>query len=183
MPRAGAVLTILSAIEDESIISALQDAVDEGHIDQIQADEVKDWWQKCPEILSPDIFPRPTLERRVVTEEEVALPGEEEAVVMEEKVATAAAHAEPVYTVLDPRSYEPGVEYQGLTPRLDTLEGKTVGIINMGGAGSEVMRTIGPALEATVPGCSTLYREMRPAGAMEWDFIESCDAIILGHNY
>jgi len=183
MPRAGAALTILSAIEDESIISALQDAVDEGRIDQIQADEVKDWWQKRPGILSPDIFPRPTLERRVVMEEEVALPGAEEEVVTEEKVAPAAAPAEPVYTVLDPRSYEPGVKYQGLTLRLDTLEGKTVGIINMGGAGSEVMQTIGPALKATVPGCSTVYRETHPGGTMEWDFIESCDAIILGHNY
>jgi lactate dehydrogenase-like 2-hydroxyacid dehydrogenase len=98
-------------------------------------------------------------------------------------LAPAAALAEPVYTVLDPRSYEPEIKYQGLTPRLDTLEGKTVGIINMGGVGSQVMQTIGPALKAAVPGCTTVYREMGAAGIIPWDSIESCDAIILGHNY
>ena len=100
--------------------------------------------------------------------------------------AAPAAPTEPLYTVLDPRSSEPEVEYQGLSPRLDNLEGKKVGIINMGGAGAEIMETIGPDLEAAVPGCTAVYLEAGhdPAamGGVS-ELIKSCDAIILGHNY
>ena len=99
---------------------------------------------------------------------------------------TPAAITKPVYTVLDPRSYEPEVHYQGLSPRLDTLKDKKVGIINMRGAGAEIMETIGLDLEAAVPGCTTMYREVgHEPGAIEGlkEFINSCDAIILGHNY
>lgn len=93
--------------------------------------------------------------------------------------------AEPVYTVLDPRSYEPEVDYQGLTPRLDTLEGKKVAVINLGGGNEEVMESIAPDLEAAVPGCDAKYLLTGHMGATEelWDFIKPYDAVIVGHNY
>lgn len=92
---------------------------------------------------------------------------------------------EAVYTVLDPRGYEPEVEYQGLTPRLDTLEGKKVAVVNLGGGNEEVMESIAPDLGAAVPGCDAEYLLTSHMGRMEelWDFVESCDAVILGHNY
>lgn len=63
VPGAAGVLTILAATEDELIDTALQEAVDEGRITAEQADEVRDWWQQRPRILSPDIFPRQMRER------------------------------------------------------------------------------------------------------------------------
>jgi len=63
MPRASGVLTILSATEVESIDIALQQAVDEERVTKEQADEIRDWWQQRPKILSADVFPRQMRER------------------------------------------------------------------------------------------------------------------------
>ncbi len=63
MLRASGALIILAATEDESIDTSLQAAVNEGRITEKQADEVMDWWQKRPEILNPEVFPRPTFDR------------------------------------------------------------------------------------------------------------------------
>ena len=92
-----------------------------------------------------------------------------------------------MYTVLDPRAYEPPFPYQGLAPRLDTLDGKTVGVVNMlGGNSDAVMPGLATALQAAVPGCNVVYWtaiEYGRAGTEDKDFIMSCDAAIIGHDY
>jgi len=95
---------------------------------------------------------------------------------------------EPEFTVLDPRSYEPVVEYQGLSPRLDTLKGKKVLVLNLHGGNEEIMETIAPDLKAAVPGCDAIYYPTKycfgvPLTEEDWDKILDCDAAILGHNY
>jgi len=92
-------------------------------------------------------------------------------------VVVPAPAGEPVFTVLDPRAYEPPIDFVGLAPRLDTLEGKTVGVINMGGGNSDaVMPSIATGLQAAVPGCNVVYSEDKNS-------IKSCDAAIIGHDY
>ncbi|MBW1802531.1 MAG: hypothetical protein JRJ85_17585, partial [Deltaproteobacteria bacterium] len=44
---------------------------------------------------------------------------------------------EPVFTVLDPRGIEPEREINPINPRLDTLLGKTVNVINLHGGNEE----------------------------------------------
>ena len=94
---------------------------------------------------------------------------------------------EPVYTVLDPRSYEPPVEYKGLNPRLDTLEGKKVIVVNLHGGNEEIMESIAPGLKAAVPNCNVVYYSAKGywdrLQQKDWDTILACDAAILGHNY
>jgi hypothetical protein len=51
---------------------------------------------------------------------------------MEKRAASYEAD-EPVYTVLDPRSREPEVEFRGLNPRLDTLARKRIIVANLHG--------------------------------------------------
>ena len=97
-------------------------------------------------------------------------------------VIVPAPAGEPVYTVLDPRAYEPPIPFVGLAPRLDTLEGKTVGVANLGGGNSDVvMPGLATALQAAVPGCNVVY--WRDPEAKAENFIKSCDAAIIGHDY
>ena len=58
---------------------------------------------------------------------------------------------ERTYTVLDPRSWEPPYPYQGLTPRLSTLEGKKILVVNVRGGNEEAILSVGPALKKAVP--------------------------------
>jgi len=95
---------------------------------------------------------------------------------------------ETEYSVLDPRGIEPEREFQAINPRLDTLSGKKVGVVNLRGGNEEVMTTIVPAIKALVPDCNAVYwyaeiefHQKRTAG--DWAFIESCDAVIIGHDY
>jgi len=92
-----------------------------------------------------------------------------------------------MFTVLDPRGYEPEREFQGISPRLDTLSGKKVGVVNLHGGNEEVMLTIAPSIKALVPDCNVVYysAEGRWSGLpdVDWEFIKTCDAIIFGHDY
>ena len=99
-----------------------------------------------------------------------------------------AASQEPVCTVLDPRGIELKRDIQAISPRLDTVEGKKVGVVNLHGGNEIVMGSIAPAIKVLVPGCNAVYysaetefHEKRTKA--DWEFIESCDAVILGHNY
>lgn len=56
-PRATATLSMLATIDDETIKTALQEAVEEGRITEKQAEDIQVWWAIRPEILSPDVFP------------------------------------------------------------------------------------------------------------------------------
>ena len=103
------------------------------------------------------------------------------------KLASSTAPGEAVYTVLDPRSWEPEVEFQGLSPRLDTLEGKKVIVVNLHGGNEEIMESIASDLKAAVPGCDVVYYPVKGRWDRlekeDWDTILNCDAAILGHNY
>jgi len=94
---------------------------------------------------------------------------------------------EPVYTVLDPRSWEPEVEFRGLNPRLDTLEGKKVAVVNLHGGNEEIMESIASDLQDAAPACQVVYypAEGRWANLKpeDWEVMLSGDAAILGHNY
>jgi hypothetical protein len=95
--------------------------------------------------------------------------------------------SEPVYTVLDPRSREPDVEYRGLNPRLDTLNKKKIIIANLHGGNEEIMESIAADLKEAVPECDVVYYSAKGRWAdleqEDWDMMLSGDAAILGHNY
>jgi len=91
---------------------------------------------------------------------------------------------EPLFTVLDPRSSEEATKFVGLAPRLDTLEGKKIGVVNLMGGNEELMESVPPGLMASVPGCDVEYLKMPDNRAeSSWDWIKSKDGIVLGHGY
>ena len=88
--------------------------------------------------------------------------------------------------MLDPRAAEPLIEFQGLTPRLDTLEGKNIVVANFHGGNEEAIRSVAPALQAAVPGCNVTFWESadyRRMTADDEEFLASFDGAIIGHNY
>lgn len=64
---------------------------------------------------------------------------------------------EPVYTVLDPRSREPEVEYRGINPRHDTLDDKRVIVANLHGGNEEIMGSIALDLKEAVSTCEVQF--------------------------
>jgi len=96
---------------------------------------------------------------------------------------------EQVYTVLNPVAQEAEREVQGLCPRLDTLNGKTVGIINLHGGNEEAIESIAPDLKKAVPDCNVTYHRTEgghsvgPLTDRDWAIIQACDAVIIGHAF
>lgn len=94
---------------------------------------------------------------------------------------------EPVYTVLNPRSREPEVEFRGLNPRLDTLAGKRIIVANLHGGNEEIMESIAADLKRGAAACEVIYYSTKGRWAdlmhEDWDMMLSGDAVILGHNY
>ena len=94
---------------------------------------------------------------------------------------------EPVYTVLDPRSREPEVEFRGINPRLDTLNGKKIIVANLHGGNEEIMESIAEDLKGAAGACEVVYYPTKGRWAdltqEDWDMMLSGDAVILGHNY
>jgi len=93
---------------------------------------------------------------------------------------------EPTYTVLDPRSWEPPYPYQGLAPRLTTLEGKKIIVVNVRGGNEEAILSVGPALKKAVPSATVdVYTTVGPWSVLppEWEKFKGYDAAIFGHNY
>ena len=104
-----------------------------------------------------------------------------------EPVATGDS-GDGMFTVLNPRGIEPPREFQAISPRLDTLSGKKVGVVNLLGGNDIVMTTIAPSIKALVPDCDAVYYEAEVEfhsrrTEADWAFIESCDAVIIGHDY
>ena len=104
-------------------------------------------------------------------------------------VVVPAPAGETEYSVLDPRGIEPERDFQAISPRLDTLSGKKVGVVNLHGGNEEVMLTVAPSIMALVPDCEAVYysaegmRDIKSQTEADWAFIESCVAIIFGHDY
>ena len=99
-------------------------------------------------------------------------------------VVVPAPAGDPVFTVMDPRGNIMPIPYMGLAPRLDTVVGKKIGVVNMMGGNEAALTTVAPAINAAYPGCEAVYLAMADSkGEAEWAFINSCDAIILGNNY
>ena len=94
---------------------------------------------------------------------------------------------ETVYTVLDPRSREPEVEFRGLNPRLDTLSGKRIIVANLHGGNEEIMESIAVDLKGAVASGDVVYYPAKGRWddlvQEDWDMMLSGDAVILGHNY
>ena len=105
---------------------------------------------------------------------------------MEEKDVTYKKD-EPVYTVLDPRSREPEVEFIGLNPRLNTMDNKRIIVANLHGGNEEIMESIARNLKEAVGLCEVVYYPAKGRWAdleqEDWDIMLSGDAVILGHNY
>jgi hypothetical protein len=94
---------------------------------------------------------------------------------------------EPMYTVLDPRSREPEIEFRGLNPRLTTLENKKIIVANLHGGNEEIMESIAADLKKAVVSCEVVYyptngrwSDLTPE---DWEILLSGDGVILGHNY
>jgi len=94
---------------------------------------------------------------------------------------------ESVYTILDPRGWEPDVEYQGITPRLEDLEGKKIKVVNLHGGNEEVMAVLADDLQEALPKSNVIYYPIKGRWAdlepEDWDEIKESDSVILGHNY
>jgi hypothetical protein len=94
---------------------------------------------------------------------------------------------EPMYTVLDPRSREPEVEFRGLNPRPNTLTGKKIIVANLHGGNEDIMESIAADLKGAAASCEVVYYPTRGRWAdltqEDWDMMISGDAVILGHNY
>ena len=102
-------------------------------------------------------------------------------------VVVPAPAGEPVFTVLDPRATEAAVEYVGLVPRLDTIDGKNILAINLHGGNETANRSIGPALQAQYPTCTVTSHESSDMWKMatpdmQWA-VDNFDGAILAENY
>ncbi|MFC1891949.1 hypothetical protein ACFLZT_06105 [Thermodesulfobacteriota bacterium] len=108
---------------------------------------------------------------------------------MREKIMKNHGNGEPKFSVLGPRGIEPEREINSLSPRLDTLEGKTVNVINLHGGNEEAIESVGRDLKEAVPGCNVVYFRTdggfggTPLTDEDWARMLDCDAAILGHNF
>jgi len=99
-------------------------------------------------------------------------------------VTATPAPTKPTFTVLDPRAVMAPIPFVGLSPRLTTLDGKKIGVVNMGGGNYQALEKIAPAVQKLYPKCIADYLFMtdsRDATQLAW--IKAHDAIILGNNY
>jgi hypothetical protein len=102
---------------------------------------------------------------------------------------TKSGEKEPVFAVLNPQGIDIERPVKGISPRLDTLKGKTVNVINLHGANEKVMENIAKDLKAAVPECNVVYYRTEggwggsPLTKEDWEKILKCDAAIVGHNF
>jgi len=99
------------------------------------------------------------------------------------------ASEEPILTVLNPEGIQPEREIHGLSPRPDTLVGKTVNVINLHGGNEAIMESISRDIKTAVPDCTVVYFKTDggfnggPLTEDDWTKMLDCDAAILGHNF
>ena len=96
---------------------------------------------------------------------------------------------EPAFTVLNPEGIKQEIKLHALSPRLNTLAGKTVNVINLHGGNEIILESIASDLKKVVPECNVVYYRTdggqggSPLTEEDWKKMEACDAAIIGHNY
>lgn len=100
----------------------------------------------------------------------------------------AASDKDPVLTVLNPLGTAPPINLLPMAPRLDTLKGKTIYIVNDGYPGSNLLLgELKAVLEEKYPDTTFVYKEKGGMGSKPpqlWkEMEEKADAMIiaLGH--
>ena len=100
--------------------------------------------------------------------------------------AEAAASEEKI-TVLTPLGHPPSIKLRAMAPRLDTLEGKTIYIVDNGYPGSDRLLTEMAAwFEREMPDTKALYKRKGGFGfeaedpALWAEIKEKADAVIIG---
>ncbi|MFC1890822.1 hypothetical protein ACFLZT_00345 [Thermodesulfobacteriota bacterium] len=108
---------------------------------------------------------------------------------MRKKLMKNPGNGEPLFSVLDPRGIEPEREINSISPRLETLENKTVNVINLHGGNEEAIESVKRDLKEAVPECNVVYFRSdggfggSPLTDEDWARMLDCDAAILGHNF
>ena len=93
------------------------------------------------------------------------------------------------YTVLNPEGLKQEIELHALNPRPESLEGKTVNVINLHGGNEIILESIAADLQKAVPACKVVYYRTdggqggSPITEEDWEKMADCDAAIVGHNY
>ena len=98
--------------------------------------------------------------------------------------------AEEKITVLSPRGIPPEIQLKTMAPRLDTLDGKTVYLVNDGYLGTDLLLGEMQAwFKANMPKVNTIYKRMSGGGfAAEdpelWAEIKAkADAVVMGMGH
>jgi hypothetical protein len=93
------------------------------------------------------------------------------------------------YSVLNPEGTKQEIKLYAINPRLETLSGKTVNVINLHGGNEKILESIASQLKKAVPDCSVVYYRTdggqggSPLTEEDWTKMQACDAAIIGHNY
>jgi hypothetical protein len=93
-------------------------------------------------------------------------------------------------TVLSPRGKPPEIQLKPMAPRLNTLDGKTVYLVNDGYLGTDILLgEMQDWFKANMPKVNTLYKPMMGGGftaedpALWAEIKEKADAVILGMGH
>jgi len=92
--------------------------------------------------------------------------------------------------VLSPRGRPPAIQLKPMAPRLNTLDGKTVYLVNDGYLGTDILLGEMQAwFKTNMPKVNTLYKPMRGGGfvaedpALWAEIKEKADAVIMGMGH
>ncbi len=104
--------------------------------------------------------------------------------------AQGKAAVEQKITVLSPRGTPPPIILKSLAPRLDTLDGKTVYLVNDGYVGTDILLGEMQAwFKANMPKVNTVYKRKGGGGFTAedpalWEEIkEKADAVVMGMGH
>ena len=93
-------------------------------------------------------------------------------------------------TVLSPRGKPPAIQLKPMAPRLNTLDGKTVYLVNDGYLGTDILLgEMQDWFKANMPKVNTLYKPMTGGGftaedpALWAEIKEKADAVIMGMGH
>ena len=93
-------------------------------------------------------------------------------------------------TVLSPRGRPPAIQLKPMAPRLNTLDGKTVYLVNDGYLGTDILLgEMQTWFKTNMPKVNTLYKPMRGGGfvaedpALWAEIKEKADAVIMGMGH